>query len=371
MVNAPALLRFEERYEAMTIRSQLVASLDDIEGHRVDAFLRDGPFGAYQQSRAWPVAAPHHVRRDWRYFTAYDGDDLIGACVIRTTRLAIGAWLATIQRGPIVHDPARLGAVLGELGRTLRQAGCCSVQIGPRVRGRALPDMAEAMRGAGFAPLPPHEQALHHVTGIVWLDKSEEDVLAGFKQRARRALRAAGKAGITVRAVHDAADLDTYQGLLDAFGAQRPDYDRSGQPDARGQAALVDSLGGAMLLAMRDDMPIGAHAFVRQADEAIWLSLATVDRDGASPGYPLLWEGMRLARTLGCVGYDLAGLPDDTPSDPGEAGRLQFKNAFAPHRRLMPPMQMLALDPIRHTMLLGARRVYRGLKRRRAATVSG
>ena len=365
MVNGPAQDR-QDQPDTMTIRAQLVPLLDGVEAAQVDAFLRAAPFGAYQQSRAWPLAAPRHARRDWRYFTAHDGEVLVGACVVRTTRLAIGAWLATVQRGPIVHDPAHLGPVLAELARTLRAAGCCSVQIGPRVRGRALPAMAEAMRAAGFAPMPADEQALHHVTGIIWLDKPEEEILAGFKQRARRALKAAVKDGIAIRPVEGDADLALYQQLLEAFAASRPDYDRSGQPDARGQAALIDALGGAMLIAERKGTPIGAHAFVRQADEAIWLSLATVDRDGASPGYPLLWEGMRRARALGCVGYDLAGLPDHEPADPGEAGRLQFKNAFAPHRRIMPPMQMLALDPLRHTMLLGARRVYRSLKRRRA-----
>lgn len=349
----------------MTIRSHLTHRLDSAQVSHVDAFLRESPFGAYQQSLAWPLAAPRNSRRDWRYFTAFNGDELIGACIVRTTRLALGAWLGTVQRGPVVHDPARLGVVLAELRRTLRQAGCCSLTIGPRVRGRALPDMAEAMRASGFAPLPAHEQPLHHVTGIVWLDKPEEEVLAGFKQRTRRALRQADKVGITVRAAESADDLATYQQLLDAFHAARPDYDRSGQPDAAAQAQLIAALGGAMLIAERGGVPIGAHAFVRQADEAIWLSLATVDRDGASPGYPLLWEGMRRARSMGAVGYDLAGLPDGEPSDAGEAGRLQFKAGFAPHRRQMPPMQIAALDPLRHAMLLGARRAYRTVRRLR------
>ena len=358
----------EDVAAAMTMSSVLLPLLDGPDTIELDAFLRESPFGAYQQSRAWPAAAPRHGRREWRYFTTRDaGGAIIGACIVRVTRLGMGTWLGTIQRGPIVHDPAHLGAVLGELRRTLRQAGCCSVQLGPRVRGRALPAMAEAMREAGFAAVPRKEEALHHVTGIIWLDKPEADVLAGFKQRARRALRAAQKAGITVRPVERTPeDLARYQHLLDTFAAQRPDYDRSGQPDARGQALLVEALGGGMLIAEREGVPIGAHAFVRQADEAIWLSLATIDRDGASPGYPLLWEAMKIAQSQNCLGFDLAGLPDEAPADPGEAGRLQFKMAFAPHRRMMPPTQIAALHPVRHTVLLSARGIYRTLRRWRA-----
>lgn len=337
--------------------------LDAGDAAAFDAFMCAAPFGAYQQTRAWAAAAPRHARRGWRFFICRSGDEIIGAAVVRATRLAMGAWLATVQRGPVVHDPSKLPAVLAALRDALKRAGCCSVQLAPRVRGRQLPLIAEAMRAAGFVPLPAQQQSLHHATGIVWLDKPEAEILAGFKQRGRRAIRAAEKAGITVRAVTGEADLDTYQQLLDRFAAERRDYDMAGQPDARGQAQLVASCGGAMLLAERDGVPVGAHAFARQGDEAIWLSLVTLDRDGASPGYPLLWHGMRAARALGCVGYDLAGLPDGEPRDAGEAGRVQFKTAFAPHRRIMPPMQMLVLQPIQHTLLFGARGAYRRLRR--------
>lgn len=347
----------------MTISSRLVPLLDDAEAVAFDDFLRASPFGAYQQSRAWTAACPPHPRRAWRFFLAREDGVIVGACVVRMTRLALGAWLATIQRGPVVHDPAVLEKVLAALTAALRADGCCSVQLGPRVRGRALPAMTEAMRALGFAPLADGEQALHNVTGVIWLDKPEAEVLAGFKQRGRRALRAAEKAGIAVRPVTSDADIAVTQGLLDAFAAARPSYDRSGQPDARGQAMLVAALGGGLYLAERDGVPIGAHAWVRQGDEAIWLSLASVDRDGASAGYPLLWAAMRDAREQGCVAFDLAGLPDEAPADAGEAGRVQFKTAFAPHRRFMPPMQMAALDPVRHTMLLGARSAYRSLRR--------
>lgn len=334
------------------------------EAAAFDAFLRDGPFAAYQQTRVWAAAAPASARRGWRWFFHHDAQGPIGAAVIRTTRLGFGRWLATIQRGPVVHDPARFAETLSALLDALRAAGCCTVQLAPRVRGRDLPIMTEALRGHGFAPLPIAQQSLHQATGIIWLDKPEADVLAGFRQRTRRALRSAGKAGITVRTASGADDLATYQRVLDDFAASRPGYDTAGLPDAHGQAALVSACGGDMLLAERDGVAIGAHAFVRQADEAIWLSLATSDRDGASPGYPLLWEAMCRARAMGCVGYDLAGLPLDEPRDAGEAGRVQFKTAFTPHRRVMPPMQMAVLDPVAHHLLFGARQAYRAWRRR-------
>lgn len=344
----------------MRLSATLEPLAPDRPDEAIDAFLRNSPFAAYQQTRAWAAAAPARARQDWWVFRAHAGGALAGAAIVRRTRLGLGYALATVQRGPIVHDPALFGPVLAALGERLAAIRCCSAQLGPRARGRALPAMAEALRGHGFAPLPADRQPLHETTGIVWLDKPEEAILAGFKQRGRRQIRTAEKAGVAIRAVAGEADLRTYQAVLDAFAAARPGYDMGGQPDAAGQARLIAANGGAMLLAECDGRAIGAHAFVRQADEAIWLSLATTSDAPQIPrGYLLLWEGMRRARALGSVGYDLAGLPLEGARGEGEAGREQFKTAFAPHRRIMPPMHVAALAPLPHLLLFGARQLWR------------
>ena len=176
---------------------------------------------------------------------------------------------------------------------------------------------------------------------------------------------------MTIRAVDGDADIALYQGAIDAFRASRAQYDMDGLPDAAGQAALIARLGGAMLLAERDGKVIGGHAFVRQADEAIWLSLATAHDDPAVPrAYPLLWEGMLAARAIGCIGYDLAGMAVDAPRDAGEANRMQFKAAFSPLPRVLPPMQVAALKPVAHAVLFNARQLYRATKPRRAAAIA-
>ncbi len=341
---------------------------EESRGPILDDFLRSSPFAAYQQSRAWANVAPRGRRHDFLSYLCLDGDTPIGAAIIRRTWLSPLHWLATIQRGPIVHTAGAVGVVLPELLRALGARGCCSVQLAPRVRGRDLPGMAEALRASGFAPLDDDRQPLHRATGIVWLDKPEEAVFAGFRQRGRRQIRAAEKAGVTVRPAEGEEDVARYQTILDSFRASKPDYDMAGLPDAAGQAALIAALGGTILLAECGGAIIGGHAFVRQGDEAIWLSLATSDAYPDIPrSYPLIWQAVRRARDMGCVGYDLAGLPIDEPRDAGEANRHQFKAAFAPTRRIMPPMQIAALKPLPHLVLFGARELYFGIKRRRRA----
>ncbi len=350
----------------MTLTHDLF-DLADERAAALDPFLAASPYAAYQQSRAWAEVAPRSSRHDFLVYAAYRGERPAVAAVIRRTMLSPGRWLATVQRGPIVHHAHDLGLALPGFLETLGKAGCCSVQLAPRVRGRELPVIAEALRDTGFTPLDEDRQPLHRATGIVWLDKPEESVLLGFRQSARRQIRAAEKAGITVRTIETGSDVAIYQTLLDAFRAARPDYDMTGLPDAAGQARLIAALGGAMLLAEKDGRPVGAHAFVRQADEAIWLSMATIDDDGAPRSAPLLWAAMRQARALGCVGYDLAGVPLADPQDEGEANRARFKASFAPHKRVLLPMQVAAVKPVSHAVLFAAREAYRGWKRRRSA----
>jgi lipid II:glycine glycyltransferase (peptidoglycan interpeptide bridge formation enzyme) len=357
-----------ERHDGLSLTDAIFTAADETQGWPFDAFLADSPFAAYQQTRAWAGVAPSNGRHDFLFWRCSAFGRPVAAAVIRRTMLSPVHWLATLQRGPVVHDATMLAQVLPRLIETLGEHGACSVQLAPRVRGRDLPIMAEALRASGFTPLAEDRQPLHRATGIVWLDKPEDAVFAGFRQRGRRQVRAAEKAGISVRVVEGDADVATYQALIDEFRAARRDYDMSGLPDAAGQAALIAASGGAMLLAEKDGEAIGAHAFVKQADEAIWLSLATSERHPDLPrSYPLLWTGMRHAREMGLIAYDLAGMPLEDARDEGEGKRMQFKEAFAPTRRMMLPMQVAAVKPVVHAMLFSAREVYRGVKRRRRA----
>jgi lipid II:glycine glycyltransferase (peptidoglycan interpeptide bridge formation enzyme) len=350
----------------MPIDFVLLDHLDDPVREAFDRFVCDSRHAAYQQVSCWARLQGRQGRARFRYYLQREHGQLIGTALIREVWLSPVHWMAKVVRGPIVQDIARLGQVIAGLKQALAAAGCCSIQLAPRVRGRDVALAAETIRVEGGMPLPLSQQALHVSTGIVWLDKPEEAILAGFKQRARRQLRKSEKSGLTVRVVDpgNEDDIAVYQQLLDQFYASKPLYSSRDLPDARGQAALVAQLTGAMLIAQVDGMPIGGHCFVRQGREAIWLSLPTLDHDPSVPrAYGLIWEGMRAARALGCVGYDLAGLPLDMAHDEASVGRVQFKRSFNPHQRIMVPANAILLKPLAHTLLYGARRSAAGVRR--------
>lgn len=343
----------------------LLDELDNDQRERLDGFVLASRYAAYQQTSVWADVQKRQCDARYRYFFCEESGALVGTAVIREVRMSPFHWMAKIVRGPIVHDIAQLGGVIVALKDTLARFGCCAIQLAPRVRGRDVAMAAETIRIEEGVPMPLGQQSLHVSTGIVWLDKPEEEILAGFKQRARRQLRKAETSGQVVRIADpdNPADIVLYQAILDSFYATKPLYASRDLPDAAGQAQLVKHMGGAILIAETGGVPTGGHCFVRQADEAIWLSMPTVDPGAPVPrAYGLLWEAMRTARAMGCIGFDLAGLPLEIALDENASGRLQFKRSFNPHRRIMVPINSIVLKPAAHGLLFNARRAAVGMR---------
>lgn len=335
----------------------LLSSLSEDQRALFTAFAGRSPFAAYQQSLAWAENAPRRAGTHFLFFLCSQGGETIGAAVVRCGRMGPLARLATVQRGPIVHDVERLGEVLAALKRALAEAGFTSLVAAPRMDGAARGAALGHLHEVGFVQLPAHDQSLHVVTGKIGLAAAEDAIFASFKQRGRRQIRNAAKQGVEVRPAATAADLAAYQAVTDDFRRRKADYDSKGQPDVAAQARIVAANGGAILLAERGGEVIGGHAFAVQGGEAIWLSMATSNADPSIPrSYLLLWEAMRAARELGCRSYDLAGM-----SDAGEegTGRDQFKDAFEPERVELVRAHAVALKPLRHAIFFTARQAYR------------
>lgn len=359
-------MRCVETEPGARARSVLADTLSAAEAEAFDVLGRSSPFAAYQQARAWAGAVPRRNRHSYCHYLLRDADRTLATALIRKTRLTPWHALAAVQRGPVVDQLASLRRALPDLMDRLREQGCTSLLVSPRVAEAEREHAAALLAGLDFRPVEARRQSLHVATGTIDLTRSEDAILAGFKQRARRQIKACVKAGATVRQAHGDADLAAYQRLLDGFAERHPGYDMRGQPGAAGQAALIAALGGAMLLSECDGRIIGGHAFVRQGSDAIWLSLPTIaDASPVPRSYLLLWEAMRAARALGCERYDLAGLDAQAAAGSGEAGREQFKTAFAPERSELLPLYVVALRPLEHRLFFAGRQLWRDRARTR------
>ncbi|MEZ5798366.1 MAG: GNAT family N-acetyltransferase [Paracoccaceae bacterium] len=136
---------------------------------------------------------------------------------------------------------------------------------------------------------------------------------------------------------------------------------------------------GSLLLGWLDGKVICGHSTIADGDRAFWLSLASTDEPQDLPrNYALVWAAMQQAQAQGLRWYDMAGGHSRHEAVQGqdsghatagtEAGRMQFKSAFAPETSELVPMMVLPLLRPVHAVLFALRQRYRDhmASRRRA-----
>ena len=131
-----------------------------------------------------------------------------------------------------------------------------------------------------------------------------------MKSKWRYNVRLAERKGVTVRQ-SEAADLDTFNGLMAATGAR----DKFGVHAPGYYAAAFDLLtpgNGAFLLAEAEGRAIGAIVVGLCGDSAWYLwGASSNDERNRMPNHALQWAGIRWAKARGARRYDFWGIPDD------------------------------------------------------------
>jgi lipid II:glycine glycyltransferase (peptidoglycan interpeptide bridge formation enzyme) len=138
---------------------------------------------------------------------------------------------------------------------------------------------------------------------------SEDDILARMKQKTRYNVRLAEKKGVTVRAWDD---LDGFHQMMqvtggrDGFGVHSLEYYRRAY-------ALFHPTGMAeLLVAEYEGQPLAALMAFARGRRAWYVYGASNDQErNRMPTYLLQWEAIRWAKSHGCTGYDLWGVPDE------------------------------------------------------------
>ncbi|MBY6058089.1 lipid II:glycine glycyltransferase FemX [Leisingera daeponensis] len=300
--------------------------------------------------------------------TAYSPDgSLAGFGVVRLTRLAPGRYLANFRRGPVTRTPDDLARILPAFAERLRREGCCSMQLNPRWSGEQdVMKICALLEAAGAVRLPESGQSQHTETGLVALHGTEEQLQSRLKQRCRRQIRKAEKAGIDVRSAASLQEALQFEPLMKNFFRSRG-LGLESVPPVEAQWRMTRDK-GAFLLAWQQDRLVAGHVMVADGGRAFWLVLArATDRSCAAAGYPLVWEALKAAQEQGFAHYDMAGaagLPGASGSGGtrGAENRAQFKSAFCPEVIPLVPAYVLPLRQPAHMLLFNLRRAYRGLR---------
>jgi len=259
-----------------------------------DEFILQHPEAHILQSRAWG-----DLKSGFGWYAERIQSRDCGAQIL-FRRLPLGLTFAYIPKGPV--GPGWRG-LWPEVDRLCRKHRAFFLKVEPDCRepcSQALMNnLPEFVPSAAIQP---------RRTLILDLLGTEEDWLGRMKQKTRYNIRLAERKGVVVR---QGNDLETFQRLMettgqrDDFGVHAPGYYR--------QAFDLFSPGGhcALLVAEAEGRPLAALMAFASGKRAWYLYGASSDEErNLMPTYLLQWEAIRWAAHLGCLEYDLWGIPD-------------------------------------------------------------
>ncbi|MFX0538461.1 lipid II:glycine glycyltransferase FemX [Ornithinimicrobium sp. Y1847] len=254
-------------------------------------------------------------------------------------------WYAPM--GPRVTDPQHLQIICDDL----KDCGAFAVIMEPAIPAEGPETKAELISSVpgleDFIPLQPGTS-----TVFIDLTPSEEDLLASFRQRARRYIRKTGDAVIEHR-----TDDEAFEKLWTLYVPTISD--RAGLP-LRPKEYYLDAwklyrdLGqGHVILAYSEqgkEEPEAGIYLWQHRDLGYYRDGGSI-RTPAANGlqYRVQWEAMRWCKEQGATTYDMFGAPPSWLVDDKEHqmhGLVQFKTAFGQITDTVGTMR-LVLDPKR------------------------
>ena len=259
-----------------------------------DEFILHHPEAHILQSGAWG-----DLKSGFGWYAERIQTGACGAQVL-FRRLPLGLTFAYIPKGPVGSDWQGLWPEVDRLCRKHRA-----------VFLKVEPDCWEPPSQTLMADLPgfvPSATIQPRRTLVVHLQGTEEDWLGRMKQKTRYNIRLAERKGVVIR---QGDDLEIFQHLMETTG-QRDGFGVHVLRYYRQTFDLFSPSGHcALLVAEAEGRPLAALMAFAWGQRAWYFYGASSDEErNLMPTYLLQWEAMRWAAHLGCLEYDLWGIPD-------------------------------------------------------------
>jgi peptidoglycan pentaglycine glycine transferase (the first glycine) len=255
-----------------------------ISTHPESHILQDGRWGELKAGFGWQ---PQHL---------ISGD---AGTQILFRKLPFGYSIGYIPKGPVGFNKS----LLEEIDEVCRAHKSIFLKIEPFEwePGNAR----NVLEKNGFvqgSPIQPRR------TVTISLAASEEDLLAGMKQKTRYNIRLAEKKDIVVRSCED------YQ-LFHKMAMETGERDNFGIHSLEYYLKLKENFGRTgllvLLMAYFEEKPIAGVIVLAQGKNAWYMyGASTGEERNRMPTYLLQWEAIKWAKGQGCSEYDLWGIPD-------------------------------------------------------------
>ena len=309
-----------------------------VKSHPEANFLQSWDFYEFHLSRGKQV-----MRR-----LAYDGKEIVGAYagVVETAKR--GKYMA-IAGGPILDWKNRklVKAVFEDICQQGKGAGCVFVRVRPQLE---LSDSSlKLMTDLGLKRAPMYLSV--EFAGVLDLNKSEEEILAGASQGFRRKLRKATKNNIEITA-ETGDDAIREFCRLEKLHAERQKYVAFSSSFLTKQFEAFRKNDEVIIYtAKKDGETLAQNFMVFYGPEASYHYGVSSELGTRYSAAPLLHiEAMKEARRRGCIRYNLWGIVEPNETSHRFYGVSEFKRSFGCEELRYTPAHDMVLKPTKYKL---------------------
>ncbi len=245
----------------------------------------------------------------------------VQACVQLLRRKAGPLCVLYAPKGPCGTSAS--SATLKFLEQQARQQRALWLKLDGDQWTAPLPEIRDMLQQRGWRYSPSQVQFRN--TALSPINQTDDDLLAGMKQKWRYNVRLAQKRGVTVRQTTRADDDLLY--AMYAETAQRDGF------LIREKNYYVDAwrtMNAQGFVAEHEGQPLAALVLFTFANTAYYFyGMSRTEGREHMPTYAIQFAAMRWAREQGCTHYDWWGAPEDVNDEvDGMAGVWRFKQGF-------------------------------------------
>jgi lipid II:glycine glycyltransferase (peptidoglycan interpeptide bridge formation enzyme) len=307
-----------------------------VESHKEANFLQSWQWGEFHKSRGDII-----IRR-----AIFDDKKIVGVYEGVVEDAKRGRYFE-IAGGPILdwQNKETIELFRDDIEKQAKKNRCVFVRVRPQLE---LNDFSvKLFEKIGFKKAPMYLSVEY--AGILNLDKSEEEILKGMRQRLRRALRKAEKNNIIVEKSTDPEKIREFYNIQ-LSTATRHSFIPFSEDFLYKQFKAFSKTGNATLyIAKYNDQILAENFMIFYGNEASYHYGVSTELGTKLSGAPLLhMEAMRDARKRGISRYNLWGIVDETDTKHRFYGVSVFKRGFGVDEYKYLPAQDLIIDKMKY-----------------------
>ena len=278
--------------------------------------------------------------QSWDFYEFYRsrGNEIVRRVAVNDKNKIIAAYAGVVEHakrgrhlaiagGPILDwsDQKLVQAIFADI-RTQGEANhCVFVRVRPQLE--LSNDSLQILKDLGLKKAPMYLSVEY--AGVLDLNKDEEEIMKGMRQRLRRALRKGAKNNIKIETSTDPADIHTFY-QIQLQTARRHDFVSFSEDFLTKQFAAFAPHGEAVLYTAKHDGEILAQNFmIFYGNEASYHYGVSSELGTKLSGAPLLhMQAMRDARERGIKRYNFWGIVGEDETKHRFYGVSVFKRGF-------------------------------------------